>query len=103
MMKLTESQASTVFDILVQHGNFDARKENWVAHKKAEFIEDAANGLNEYWYPSACGSSIKVYFSTFSEKPIWVYAQTLNTTKERNLVADTNAALQEFVTTERSK
>lgn len=103
MMKLTESQASTIFDILVQHGNFDAAKENWTAHKKAEFIEDAVKGLNEYWYPSACGSSIKVYFNTFSEKAVWVYAQTYNPTKEATLVDDTNSALQEFLKAERSK
>lgn len=102
MVTLNAEIAGRIFDILVEKGNFENRQERWVEYKKEEFIQNCAEGINEYWYPSNCGSSIKVYFDGFREQAVWLYAQTYNPSKEKTLVADTNAALLEYVTALRS-
>lgn len=104
-MKLSADQANRVFDILVEKGNFGSsfgsKDDNYIAYKREEFVQYLADGTNEYWYSSACGSSIKVYFDQFStNRPIWLYAQTYNPSKEATLVADVNAALEDFVAEE---
>jgi hypothetical protein len=102
MITLNAEIAGHIFDTLVEKGNFENRMERWVAAQKEEFIQQCAEGINEYWYPTNCGSSIKVYFNEFRAQAVWVYAQTINTTKEKNLVEETNAALLEYVTALRS-
>lgn len=98
MITLNAETAASIFDILVAKGNFEAKQESWLEYRKAEFIQNCEEGINEYWYPSNCGSSIKVYFDAFREQAVWVYAQTYNPSKEANLVKDTNEALLELVT-----
>lgn len=93
-MKLTATQASEVFDILLNKGN---RENKYADYNKADFIDIMERGTNEYWYSSNCGSSIKVYFS---HNNIYVYPQTINHIKEATLVEDTNAALAAFVARE---
>lgn len=94
-------QSGELFDVLVEHGNYDDREYAYMQYKKAEFIEMCAEGISEYWYSSKCGSSIKVYFDGFREQAVWVHAQTLNTIKEATLVEDTNKALEEYVKAQR--
>lgn len=105
-MQLTAEQANAVFDILIAKGNYDTSSAGYLAMKREEFVHSLSEGEmgGEYWYPSACGSSIKVYFDVYRIKsPIWVFAQTYNPSKEKTLVADTNAAFEEFVAAERAK
>lgn len=94
-------QAGEVFNILAKFGNLDDSDLSYFQYKKDEFIGYCAEGISEYWYPSKCGSSIKVYFDGWVEQSIRVYAQTLNTQKEATLVEDTNKALLAYIVSER--
>lgn len=81
-MRITENQADQLFTILVEKGNMDG-SEGYIAQKRFEFIESiTTNGLNEYWFPTKSGSSIKVYFHWFSANPVTFHAQTLSTKDE---------------------
>lgn len=93
-MKLTPEQAATVFDILVEHGNYDNRSYAFFLYKREDFIEEASseNGLNEYWYTPKSNGSIKL---TIDPERIWVQAQT-STSNEATLVEKTNNALNAF-------
>lgn len=103
-MKLTESQAAGVFDILVEKGNFGQKNAMYLQYKRDEFIYNATRqDLNEYWYESACGSSIKVYFDGYSKNPIRLHPQTFNPSKEATLASDANEAFDSFVATENAK
>lgn len=98
MLTLNAETAGAIFDILVAKGNLESKQDAWLDYRKEEFIQNCEEGINEYWYPTNCGSSIKVYFHAYREQFVSIYAQTINMTKERNLVKETNEALLELAT-----
>ena len=95
-MKMTAEIANKVFDILVNEGNHDS---NILDYKREEFVHmmTTGNGAGEHWYPTNCGSSIKVYFHGFFRPEITLYAQTINPIHEKDLVENANRALNELV------
>lgn len=103
MLTLNSTTAASIFDILVKKGNFENKQVAWTEYRKAEFIQNCEEGISEYWYPTNCGSSIKVYFHQFREQKASVYAQTINDIKEANLVSETNEALEELFASLRHK
>jgi hypothetical protein len=99
---LNALQAGGLFDVFVAHGNYDDREYAYTQHKKDEFIENCARGINEYWYSTKSGSSMKIYFDGFREQPVWAHMQTYNPLKEKTLQEDLNKALTEYVAAQRA-
>lgn len=95
MIVLTEAQANELFTILVEKGNFGG-KDNYVAYKREEFVEMLSErGVNEYWYPTASYSNMKLLFQNFSAEPVTVLAQTLSV-KDKEMLVELKAAVKEF-------
>ena len=97
-MKMNEELANKVFDILANEGN---HAKSYIDYRRAEFVHNmtTGEGLNEHWYPTESGSSIKVYFSWFRYAEFKLYAQTINPVHEKNLVENANRELSALAAT----
>lgn len=96
-MKMTAEAANKVFDILETKGN---HKKSYIDSYRADFVHYMeTKGAFEHWYPSECGSSIKIYFNFYRRPEITIYAQTINDINEPTLVADVTTALNELTAT----
>lgn len=95
-MTFTAEQANAIFGIILDKGNFDKRYPGMVEEKRHEFVESVVkNHSSEYWYPSANGSSFKVFtnagFGPYPPK-VQFYAQTINSVHEKGLVKNMEEA-----------
>lgn len=98
-MKMSAELANQVFDIIANEGN---HAKSYIDYRRAEFVDNMVReGAWELWYPTECGSSIKVYFRTnMTRKAVFtVYAQTINDIKEPTLVEDVTKAFNELTMT----
>lgn len=94
---MTAEAANKVFDILETKGN---HKKAYIDYHREDFVQHMVNkGAFEHWYPTECGSSIKIYFNFFRRPKITIYAQTINDIHEPTLVADVTEALDELAAT----
>lgn len=94
---MTAEVANKVFDILETKGN---HKKSYIDRDRADFVNHmVTKGAFEHWYPSECGSSIKIYFNLFRRPEITIYAQTINDINEPTLVDDVTKALNDLTAT----
>lgn len=99
-MVLTDAQANSIFDILVETGNHpDQKNRAGQSYDRAEFLSKMERNTSEYWYSSTNGSSMKIYFQFGSNQPLYVYAQT-TAGKDKGMPKNLQDALDAYVATQ---